>query len=129
MLCESLSGGDSVWKFPFSLHREEWALEKLNDLLMVLKKKIKAKSSLSTFKVLGLSHKAPAYEARCQISLFKTCSQSFLAPLGSAEGFPFPVTIPTLMVLQEGDFPPVLVWPLWEIIYFKAVNSYLEEIL
>lgn len=36
----------------------------------------------------------------------KTCCRSLLlAPLGSAKGFPSPVSIPTLMVLQEKNFP------------------------
>lgn len=69
-----------------------------------------ARSSLSPIgKLLGLSRTTPAYQARPQISPFKRCSQSVLAPLGSAKGFPFLVSIPALMVIQEGGFPLILV--------------------
>lgn len=51
--------------------------------------------------LLGLSRRPEA-------SPLKHCDRSFLALLGSAKGFPFPVSIPTLMVSQEG-FPPELV--------------------
>lgn len=93
----------------FSSHCTEWESERLQGLLIAMRKTTTNQAGhLSSISKLQ-DHHADSCLSSQILDLHSKSAQSLLAPLGSAEGFPSPVRIPTLMVFQERNFPPILV--------------------